>query len=110
MKISKEKYLKALQIVETYRDQNPGDKEDDMSIVELEIRDANAIEDEEDRLDAFRQIAEDIANQFTYDMSILEPAIEEALNNVSRKTREKTKYWSVSDVTQDINVTSSHQW
>ena len=40
-------------------------------------------------------------------MQILEEEIENVLEKTSKKVKSETGYWSVEDITQDINVTRS---
>lgn len=75
--------------------------------IKLEIREAVQQEDDVAKLDALNTLAEDIANEFTYNMHLLETTIEETLWNVSDEAKEETGYHSVEDVTQNISVTRS---
>ena len=77
------------------------------SWLQSRIQESRAITDEAEKLDELRFIAEEIANQFTYDMQILEEEIENVLDETSEKVKSETGYWSVEDITQDINVTRS---
>jgi len=74
------------------------------------IRETKSIKDKGERLEELRYIAEQLANQFTYDMGFLEDEIDFVLERTPRKIKEETGYWSVADVTQDISVTSSSDW
>lgn len=74
------------------------------------IRETKSIKDKRERLDALRDLAEDLANDFTYSMSYLEDEISFVLDRTSNKIKEEMGYWDVSDVTQDICVTSSSDW
>lgn len=94
-------YIKALTRIREYENQNK------ICPIKLEIKDAIEQEDDADKLDALNSLAEDIANEFTYNMHLLETAIEETLWNVSDEAKEQTGYHSVEDVTQNISVTRS---
>lgn len=80
------------------------------SWLEEELDEANSISDDVEKLEKYNDIASDIANQFTYDMSKLEDAIQVALDEVSNEAKQEIGYWSVCDVTQDIDVTKSWEW
>lgn len=80
-----------------------------MTIEELEKRMKKAKRfNKTERLEELRDIAEEIANDFTYAMSFLEPEIEDALYNTGDKIKDELGYHDVSDVTQDICVTNSN--
>jgi len=74
--------------------------------LQKEIEESEKLEDVE-RLEKLNSIAHDLANQFSYDMGILENAIEIAIEEVSDEARKETNYYSIADITQDINVTPS---
>jgi len=74
------------------------------------IKETKSIKDKSERLEELRLIAEDIANQFTYDMFYLEDEIDFVLKRTPRKIKEETGYWSACDVTQDISVVRSSDW
>ena len=63
-----------------------------------------------DRLWELRDIAEEIGNHFTESMSILEAEIEDALDNTSEKIKDELEYYSLEDVTRDINVVNSFDY
>ena len=63
-----------------------------------------------DRLWELRDIAEEIGNHFTESMSILEAEIEDALDNTSEKIKDELEYYSLEDVTRDINVINSFDY
>jgi hypothetical protein len=63
-----------------------------------------------ERLEALNEIAEDLANEFTYRMRKLEDAIQDALDEVSNEAKEEKGYYHIEDITQDINVKSSSDW
>ena len=94
-------YIKALSRIREYENQNK------ICQVRLLIREAVEEEDDADKLHALNSLAEDIANEFTYNMHLLETAIEETLWDVSDEAKEETGYYSVEDVTQKISVTRS---
>ena len=94
-------YIKALSRIREYENQN------NICPVKLEIKEAIEQEDDVEKLYALNTLAEDIANEFTYNMHLLETAIEETLWNVSDEAKEETGYHSVADITQDISVTRS---
>lgn len=60
-----------------------------------------------EKLEQLNIIASDIANQFTFDMSVLEATIEDVLDDLTDDERDEAAYSSIEDVTQDINVTRS---
>jgi|VirMetMinimDraft_7_1064189.scaffolds.fasta_scaffold23292_2 hypothetical protein len=64
----------------------------------------------ENLLDFLNTQASDVANQFSYDMGLLESAIHDALDEVSEESRNELGYHNVSDVTQDIHVKPSYDW
>lgn len=74
------------------------------------IKETKSIKDKSERLNALRDLAEDIANQFTYDMSWIEDEIDFVLERTPQKIKDELGYYSVCDITQDINVTSSSDW
>ncbi len=101
-KISNEaEYLKALKRIREY------EKTNSICPVRMEIKEAVEQVDDYDKLQGLNTIAEDLANEFTYHMSLLEKAIEETLWKVSDEAKEQTGYHSVEDVTQNISVTRS---
>lgn len=106
MKITEEEYLKAKEIVQTYELENNIVQK---SFLEEEIDESRTLEDVE-RLEKLNDIASDLGNQFTYDMGILECEIEEALDEVSDEAKEETGYYSVEDITQNIDVKDSNSW
>jgi gas vesicle protein len=63
-----------------------------------------------DKLYKLNEIAQELANEFTEQMSILEDEIQNALDNTGEKIKEELGYFEVSDVTQDINVTASWEY
>jgi hypothetical protein len=81
-----------------------------MDDIQKRIRETKSIKDKGERLEELRSIAEELANQFTYEMSFLEDEIDFVLERTPRKIKEETGYWSVSEVTQDISVISSSDW
>mgnify|MGYP000583060947 CR=1 FL=1 len=83
-----------------------------MDITELRkaIRKTKSLKCKGERLMALRDLAEDLANDFTYAMADLESEIEFVLDRTPEKIKRETNYYSVSDVTQDISVTSSWEW
>ncbi len=94
-------YIKALSRIREYENQNK------ICQTRLAIKEAIEQEDDVEKLHALNTIAEDIANEFTYNMHLLETTIEETLWNVSDEAKEETGYHSVADITQDISVTRS---
>lgn len=83
-----------------------------MDIIELKkfIRETKSLKDKEERLIALRDLAEDIANDFTYAMAYLEDEIQFVLDRTPEKIKRETGYYDVSDVTRDICVNSSSSW
>ena len=83
-----------------------------MDIIELKkfIRETKSLKDKEECLIALRDLAEDIANDFTYAMAYLEDEIQFVLDRRPEKIKRETGYYDVSDVTQDICVNSSSSW
>lgn len=75
----------------------------------LAIREAKKLGKME-RLEHLNYIASDLANDFTYNMSVLEDEIQEALDNTGERIKNQLGYHSIEDVTQDINVTPSFQY
>lgn len=63
--------------------------------------------DGNEKLEQLNMIASDLANQYTFDMSILEETIEDVIDDLTDDERDVAEYSSVEDVTQDINVTRS---
>jgi len=94
-------YLEALNRIREY------ERENSICPVKLEIKEAVEQVDDYDKLQGLNTLAEDLANELTYHMSLLEKAIEETLWKVSDEAKEQTGYHSVEDVTQNIYVTRS---
>jgi len=106
MEITKEEYDKALDIVLKYEEENDITR----TWLDEEIEESRNMEDDVERLGALQEMAEHIANDFTFAMGILEQEIEDALDEVSDEAKEETGYHSVEDVTQDIMVRNSNEW
>lgn len=66
------------------------------------IKSTKSIKDKVERLLSLKDIVEEIENQFTYEMSLLESEIEFVLDRTPQKYKEELGYFEVSDVTQDI--------
>ena len=98
---NEKQYLKALEKIRKYEYEN------NICPVKLSIKEAIEQEDDVDKLQGLNTIAEDLANELTYHMSLLEKVIEETLWTVSDEAKEETGYHSVEDVTQNISVTRS---
>lgn len=78
---------------------------DDKHWVEKEIDRITKIRNHVDRLYELRQLAEDVANEFTYSMSFIDNACDDILNKSSKKACDETGYYDVTDITGDINPT-----
>lgn len=63
-----------------------------------------------EKLEQLNYIASEIANQFTYDMSILEDTISDVLEETTLEEKEECGYWKVEDVTCDISVKLSFNY
>lgn len=74
------------------------------------IKKTKSIKDKGERLLELRDIAEEIANNFTESMSIVEYEIEFVIERTPEYIKKQLGYNEVSDVTKDINVTSSSQY
>lgn len=98
---NQEQYVKALKRIRQYENQNS------ICPIKMSIQEAIEQEDDVDKLQGLNTIAEDLANELTYNMSLLERAIDDTLRNVSDQAKEETGYHSVEDVTQNISVTRS---
>jgi hypothetical protein len=83
-----------------------------MNIQELNqrIKESKSIKDKADRLLELRNIAEDLTNNLTECMSVLECEIEFVLDRTPQKTLNELNYYSVQDVTTDISVTKSYEY
>lgn len=79
----------------------------DLEEVQLRIKETKSIKDKSDRLSALRDIAEDIANNFTESMSYLEDEIDFVLERTPQKIKTELGYDCVADVTCDISPRSS---
>jgi hypothetical protein len=69
-----------------------------------QIKDTKSIKNKADRLNALRDIAEEIADDFQENMSNLENEIEFVLERTSQKIKDELDYNDVQDVTRDIIV------
>lgn len=80
-----------------------------MNIDELikEIKKTKSIKDKGERLEALRDLTEDVANHFTESMAYLEDEIDFVLDRTPQKIKDEYGYHDVSDVTQDISPMSS---
>lgn len=80
-----------------------------MNIDELikEIKKTKSIKDKGERLEALRDLTEDVANHFTESMSHLEDEIQFVLDRTPEKVKDEFGYYDISDVTQDISPISS---
>jgi hypothetical protein len=83
-----------------------------MNIDELkkEIRSTKSIKDKPERLEALNFLTQQVADDFTESLSLLEYEIEYVLDRTSEKIKNELGYTDVSSVTQDINVRSSWEY
>jgi DNA-binding transcriptional ArsR family regulator len=63
-----------------------------------------------ERLQELNWLAEEIANEFTWQMSFLESACYDAMEEVSDEAKEETGFHSIEDLTCKIDVTPSYGW
>lgn len=82
----------------------------DLEEVQLRIKETKSIKDKSDRLSALRDIAEDIANNFTESMSYLEDEIDFVLERTPQRIKLELGYDCVADVTCDIFPRSSWEY
>lgn len=82
----------------------------DLEEVQLRIKETKSIKDKSDRLSALRDIAEDIANNFTESMSYLEDEIDFVLKRTPQRIKLELGYDCVADVTCDISPRSSWEY
>lgn len=78
--------------------------------VQTQMDNVRELDDNEEKLSQCKDIAEEIANQFTYEMSLLEDLIQDVINESSREELDNMGYYNVADVTCDINVKPSYKW
>src|SRR5574344_338092 len=78
--------------------------------LKAQIKYTKSIKDKEERLEELRLLTEEIANQFTFHMSLLENEIEFVLDRTPDSLKRELNYFSVSDITQNIVVRSSGEW
>jgi hypothetical protein len=83
-----------------------------MDIIELKkrIKGTKSIKDKSERLLELRDIAEEVANDFTESMSIIEMEIEFVIDRTSQKIKDELGYNDVMDVTRDIDVRPSWEY
>lgn len=78
--------------------------------LKAQIKYTKSIKDKEERLEELRLLTEELANQFTFHMSLLENEIGFVLDRTPDSLKRELNYFSVSDITQNIDVTSSGEW
>lgn len=106
--ISSEEYRKALEIINLYEKQNPDSSMEPDFTKRLKI--IETITDSEEKINELNYLCQDIANQFTYQMSFIENAIQEALDEAPEEVLNENGWHTIEDITQNINVTSSYEW
>lgn len=74
------------------------------------IRQTKSIKDKSERLLELRDLAEEIANEFTESMFILEYEIDFVLERTPQKIKDELGYNDVQDVTRDIDVVASWEY
>jgi len=79
------------------------------SPIELRLLEIKNLPDA-DRLQELNWLAEEVANEFTYQMSFIEAACDDAWDECSDESKEYHGYNDVSDITQKIDVTASYNW
>ena len=72
----------------------------------LEIKNLPDIE----RLQELNYLAQDVANEFTWQMSFIEAACDEAMDECSDEAKEYHGWYDARDITRDIDVTPSYGW
>ena len=82
----------------------------DTKELKAQIKYTKSIKDKEERLEELRLLTEELANQFTFHMSLLENEIEFVLDRTPDSLKRELNYFSVSDITQNIVVRSSWEW
>ena len=106
--ITSEEYRAALDMIALFEKQNPDPMMEPNFDKRLEI--ISGIEDYSDKLCELNALCETIANQFTYEMSFIEQAIEVALEEAPEEVLDELGWHSIEDVTQSINVRSSFEF
>lgn len=82
----------------------------DLQELRKRIKESKSIKDKFERLEELNDLAEEIANDFTECMSILEYEIEFVLDRTPQYVKDELGYNSVEDVTRDINVRGSWEY
>lgn len=102
--VTREEADVALELLKLYKEQNP--ETDILMVVNpfdgLEM--IKKMDDSEEKLNALNYLCNTIANQFIYEMEFIEAAIEEAIDEAPEEVLDELGWYSVEDVTQDINV------
>ena len=80
-----------------------------LSPIEQKLLEIKSLPDIE-RLQELNWLAEEVANEFTWQMSYIEAACDEAMDECSDEAKEYHGWHDVADITQAINVTPSYGW
>ena len=70
----------------------------------VDLEGLDDIENDVDKLRFLNSLAESFGKEFVSQMEHLESVISDTLNKVSSEARDEMGYFSVQDVTQDINI------
>jgi hypothetical protein len=74
-----------------------------LSPIEQKLLEIKSLPDIE-RLQELNWLAEEVANEFTWQMSFIDAACDEAMDECSDEAKESLGYHSACDITQDISV------
>jgi hypothetical protein len=81
----------------------------ELSPIEQKLLEIKSLPDIE-RLQELNWLAEEVANEFTWQMSFIDAACDDAIAECSDEAKEYHGWHDAADITRDIDVTLSYGW